>query len=122
MTTTTRRTGTHGLPVFLAHELTAIKKEGYTAILALDVGGSIAFDVSSDPNRYVRNVANKAKCRTKVLRIAWAPDAAVARRVKGRIETLLCDRRIPATNLFDVPERLALGAVDVAASKVGPRL
>lgn len=119
---TTRNTSAHGLPKFRPGELAAIKAEGYTAILVLDVGGSIAFGISGDPNRYVRNLADKMKRPTRVLRLAWAPDAHLARQIKSRIEALLCDRRIPGSDLFDLPEEYALATPGIVASKIGLKL
>ncbi len=117
-----RRTSTHGLPVFWPHELKAIRANGYAAVIVVKIGNGIAFAVSADPNRHVRNLASKAKAKTQVLSVTWAPDAALGRRIKGWVENLLTGRRIGTTGLFDVPDDYALSAVNIAASKIGFKL
>ena len=119
--TTPRRNGKHGLPVFLAHELAAIRKEGSTALVVLSVAGKIQFGVTADPNRWTRNVACNAKAETSVLHIAWAPDARLARRIRDDVERVLDGRKI-RSNCFDVPVDFAMAALDHAVAKVGIEL
>lgn len=113
-----RRTGAHGLPVFLPHELAAVKREGSTALAVLSVAGKIQFGATADPNRWARNVADKAKAEAKVLRLEWAPDGQMARQIKGDVERILDSRRV-GSNRFDVPENLALAALDQAVDRIG---
>lgn len=117
-----RRTSTHGLPVLRAHELEAIKATGYAAVVVVKIGNGIAFAVSADPNRHVRNLASKAKAETRVLCLAWAPDAALGRRVKAWVEASLTGSQIGTTGLLDVPDDYARSAVKIAASKIGLHL
>lgn len=116
-----RRTGAHGLPVFLANELAAIKREGSTAVVVLSVAGRIQFGATADPNRWTRNIASAAKAETRVLFCEWAPDGQIARRIRGDVERILDGRKITG-NRFDVPEHFALAALDHAIGRMGIEL